>query len=135
MAGREKAIIRFKNAYGYRATDKLSHTLARQKKLGVVPQDTMLTERSPGIPAWDSLDADHKKVAAHMMEVYAAALSYCDSQMGGMRASRQGTLVSNTNELRLIRVVVVNALIKIKSVNLRLLCKRTAQANQQKHQR
>src|SRR5450631_165992 len=57
-------------------------TFARQKKLGVVPQDTKLTERSAGIPAWDSLDADHKKVAARMMEVYAAALSYCDSQMG-----------------------------------------------------
>src|SRR5208282_4399324 len=25
---------------------------------------------------------DHKKVYAHMMEVYAAALSYCDTQMG-----------------------------------------------------
>ena len=47
-----------------------------------MPQDTQLTERSEGIPAWDSLDADHKRVAAHMMEVYAAALSYCDSQMG-----------------------------------------------------
>jgi arylsulfatase A-like enzyme len=57
-------------------------TLARQKAQGVVPQDTQLTERSEGIPAWDSLDADHKRVAAHMMEVYAAALSYCDSQMG-----------------------------------------------------
>ena len=36
--------------------------LLEQKQLGVVPQDTQLTERSPGIPAWDSLDADHKKV-------------------------------------------------------------------------
>jgi arylsulfatase len=57
-------------------------TLARQKQLGVVPANTKLTERSPGIPAWDSLDADHKKVAAHMMEVYAAALSHADAQMG-----------------------------------------------------
>ncbi len=57
-------------------------TLARQKALGLVPADTRLTERSPGIPAWDSLDADHRKVAAHMMEVYAAALSHADYQMG-----------------------------------------------------
>ncbi len=41
-----------------------------------------LTARPTGIPAWDSLDADHKKVFAHMMEVYAAALSHCDYQMG-----------------------------------------------------
>ena len=57
-------------------------TLARQKQLGLVPQDTKLTERSAGIPAWDSLEADHKKVASHIMEVYAAALSHCDTQMG-----------------------------------------------------
>jgi arylsulfatase len=50
-------------------------TLARQKELGVVPKDTNAHARGPGIPAWDSLDADHKKVFAHMMEVYAAALS------------------------------------------------------------
>ena len=48
---------------------------ARQKELGIVPQDTKLTERSAGIAAWDALDADQKKVYAHMMEVYAAALS------------------------------------------------------------
>jgi arylsulfatase len=57
-------------------------TFARQKQLGIIPADTKLTQRSPGIPAWDSLDADHKKVAAHMMEVYAAALSHADAQMG-----------------------------------------------------
>jgi arylsulfatase len=63
--------------------DKMrEETLARQKALGIVPPDTQLTARPKEIPAWDSLDADHKKVYAHMMEVYAAALSYCDTQMG-----------------------------------------------------
>jgi arylsulfatase A-like enzyme len=57
-------------------------TFDRQKKMGIIPEDTKLTERSPGIPAWDSLDPDHKKVYAHMMEVYAAALAYADDQMG-----------------------------------------------------
>ena len=50
--------------------------------MGIVPPDTQLTPRPKAIQAWDSLDADHKKVYAHMMEVYAAALSYCDTQMG-----------------------------------------------------
>ena len=45
-------------------------------------KSTVLTPRPKEIPAWDSLDADHKKVYAHMMEVYAAALSYCDTEMG-----------------------------------------------------
>jgi arylsulfatase A-like enzyme len=63
--------------------DKMrEETLARQKAMGIVPPDTQLTPRPKDIQAWDSLDADHKKVYAHMMEVYAAALSYCDTQMG-----------------------------------------------------
>ena len=75
-------IARFKGQFDQGWDRVREETLARQKAQGVVPQDTQLTERSEGVPAWDSLDADHKRVAAHMMEVYAAALNYCDSQMG-----------------------------------------------------
>ena len=57
-------------------------TLSRQKKLGVIPSGTRLTERSKGIPAWDSLNAREKEVYARMMEVYAAALSHADHQVG-----------------------------------------------------
>jgi arylsulfatase A-like enzyme len=75
-------IAKFKGQFDQGWDKAREETLARQKAQGVVPQDTQLTERSEGIPAWDSLDADHKRVAAHMMEVYAAALNSCDSQMG-----------------------------------------------------
>ena len=75
-------IDRFKGKFDQGWDKVREETLARQKALGVVPPDTSLTERSEGIPAWDSLDGDHKKVFGHMMEVYAAALSYCDTQMG-----------------------------------------------------
>ena len=57
-------------------------TLARQKKLGVVPQDTKLTERSHGLPAWDSLNADQKKLYARMMEVFCAYGAHVDHHMG-----------------------------------------------------
>ncbi|HEY3674730.1 MAG TPA: arylsulfatase [Candidatus Tumulicola sp.] len=57
-------------------------TLERQKKLGVVPQDTKLTVRSKGLPAWDSLNADQKRLYARMMEVFAAYGAQCDEQMG-----------------------------------------------------
>ena len=59
-----------------------AETLARQKELGVVPANTELTARPPQIPSWDSLSADHKTVAARMMEVYAASLAYADAQIG-----------------------------------------------------
>lgn len=56
--------------------------LARQKKLGVVPADTKLTERSPGLPAWDSLNADQKRLCSRMMEVFAGYGAHCDHEMG-----------------------------------------------------
>jgi arylsulfatase A-like enzyme len=75
-------IAKFKGRFDQGWDKVREETLARQKALGIVPATTKLTERSAGIPAWDSLDADHKKVAARMMEVYAAALSHADYQMG-----------------------------------------------------
>jgi arylsulfatase len=57
-------------------------TMARQRKLGVVPPDTQLTERSKGLPAWDSLNADQKRLYARMMEVFAGYGAHCDHELG-----------------------------------------------------
>ena len=75
-------IAKFKGQFDQGWDKVREETLARQKAAGIVPANTKLTERSAGIPAWDSLDADHKRVYAHMMEVYAAALSHADTEMG-----------------------------------------------------
>jgi len=75
-------IAKFKGQFDQGWDKVREETFARQKALGIIPANTKLTERSAGIPAWDSLSADQKKVFAHMMEVYAAALSHCDYQMG-----------------------------------------------------
>ncbi len=75
-------IAKFKGQFDMGWDKMREATLARQKALGIVPPDTQLTPRPKAIPAWDSLDADHKNAYVHMMEVYAAALSYCDTQMG-----------------------------------------------------
>ena len=57
-------------------------TLDRQKKLGVVPKDAKLTTRSKGLPAWDSLNPDQKRLYARMMEVFAAFGAHVDYEMG-----------------------------------------------------
>jgi len=57
-------------------------SLARQKKLGVVPADTALTPRPEALPAWDSLSPEQKKVDARYMEVFAGMLAYQDAQIG-----------------------------------------------------
>src|SRR5579863_8519087 len=56
--------------------------LARQKKLGVVPADAKLTPRPPEIPAYDTLTADQKKVAARLMETFAAFTAQTDHELG-----------------------------------------------------
>ena len=78
----KEVIASFKGQFDQGWDKVREETIARQKAMGIIPADTKLTVRSEGIPAWDSLDADHKKVYAHMMEVYAAALTNCDREIG-----------------------------------------------------
>lgn len=59
-------------------------TFARQKQLGVIPQDAQLTKRPEEIPEWDSLSTDQKRVAARLMETYAGFAEHTDVQVGRM---------------------------------------------------
>jgi arylsulfatase len=72
----------FKGKFDHGWDRQREMTLARQKEMGIVPANAKLTQRSKGIDAWDSLSADETKVFARMMEVYAAALSHADHQIG-----------------------------------------------------
>jgi arylsulfatase len=56
--------------------------LARQKELGVVPPDTVLTRRHDEIPAWDDMPEELKPVLARQMEVYAGFLEHTDHHVG-----------------------------------------------------
>src|SRR5262245_17142439 len=75
-------IAKFKGQFDQGWDKVREETLARQIKLGVVPAGTKLTPRPTEIPSWDSRSADEKKLYAHMMEVYAGSLAYCDSNIG-----------------------------------------------------
>lgn len=57
-------------------------TFERQKKLGVIPADAVLTPRPDAFPAWDSLPADEKKLYARQMEVYAGFQEATDHEVG-----------------------------------------------------
>ena len=66
-----------------RGWDKLrEETFARQKKLGVIPEDCQLTERHKEIPAWDDMPEALKPVLRRQMEVYAGFLEYTDHHVG-----------------------------------------------------
>jgi arylsulfatase A-like enzyme len=57
-------------------------TFARQKDLGVVPQDCELTRRHQEIPAWDAMPQELIPFLTRQMEVYAGFLSYADHHVG-----------------------------------------------------
>ena len=63
--------------------DKLrEETIARQKKLGVIPPDCQLTQRHKEIPSWDEMPAALKPVLIRQMEVYAGFMEYTDYHVG-----------------------------------------------------
>ena len=75
-------IEKFKGKFDHGWDKQREMTFNKQKEMGIIPADTKLTPRHEQIEAWDTLNADQKKVYARMMEVYAAALAHCDYQMG-----------------------------------------------------
>ena len=93
----------------------------RQKALGVIPPDTVLTPRPDALPAWDSLSDSEKTLYARQMEVYAGFQENADWNVGRLLdaveelgeldntlviyifgdngASMEGTLTGSFNEL------------------------------------
>jgi arylsulfatase A-like enzyme len=63
--------------------DKLrEETFARQKELGVIPEDAELTARPAEIPAWDETPDEMKPIFARQMEVYAGFMEHTDHHVG-----------------------------------------------------
>jgi arylsulfatase len=103
---------------------------ARQKRLGIIPQDAELTERPDLFPAWDSLDDEEKKLYARQMEVFAGYSENADWNVGRLLdsieelgdldntliiyvwgdngASMEGTVTGSFNEMTFLNGVVLD---------------------------
>jgi arylsulfatase len=57
-------------------------TFARQRELGVIPDDAQLTARPEEIPAWNEMADELKPVLARQMEIYAGYLEHTDRHVG-----------------------------------------------------
>ncbi|HEX5949563.1 MAG TPA: sulfatase-like hydrolase/transferase [Actinomycetota bacterium] len=106
-------------------------TLERQKRLGIVPPDTELTERPDLFPAWDSLSDAQKKLYVRQMEVFAGFSENADWNVGRLLdaieemgdldntivvyiwgdngASMEGTLTGSFNETTFFNGLVLEA--------------------------
>ena len=59
---------------------------ARQKELGIIPQNTDLAPLNPGVRPWDELTGNEQKFAARLQEAFAAQLDHTDAQIGRLVA-------------------------------------------------
>lgn len=55
---------------------------ARQKKLGIVGEDAVLSRHDPDVAQWEELSADERRLYARMMEVFAGYFEHADHQIG-----------------------------------------------------
>jgi arylsulfatase len=55
---------------------------ARQLEMGLLPPDTELAPRNPGVEAWDTLPENQRLLAARLQEAFAAFLEHTDAQIG-----------------------------------------------------
>jgi arylsulfatase len=60
---------------------------ARQKELGLLPEDTKLAPRNPGVEEWDTLSDNQQRLACRLQEAYAAFLDHTDVQIGRLLSS------------------------------------------------
>ncbi|WP_231639095.1 arylsulfatase [Sphingomonas profundi] len=86
-------LAKFRGQFDQGWDKEREETFVRQKRLGVIPANAQLTPRPEGLPAWDTLNANQKRLYARLMEAYAASLAFADAQIGrvieSIRASGQ----------------------------------------------
>jgi len=57
-------------------------TFARQKQMGVIPENAQLTKRPKEILSWDSQTPEQKRLEARQMETFAGFAEHTDEQVG-----------------------------------------------------
>jgi arylsulfatase A-like enzyme len=78
----EAWVERYKGKFAHGWDQQRERTLARQKELGVIPDDAELTPRHDEIPAWDEMAEELKPILEREMEIYAGFMSHTDHHVG-----------------------------------------------------
>ncbi|OJU36271.1 MAG: arylsulfatase [Alphaproteobacteria bacterium 65-37] len=78
----KELIDQFKGKFSMGWDAYRQQTFERQKQKGIIPQNAVLTPRPASLPAWESLNADQKRLYERMMEVFAAYGSHVDREVG-----------------------------------------------------
>jgi arylsulfatase A-like enzyme len=63
-----------------------AQVFAKQKELGIIPENTTLSRHDPDVQDWGALPADERRLYARMMEVFAGFLEHTDHYIGELIA-------------------------------------------------
>ena len=75
-------IDKYKGKFAHGWDKQREITFKKQKELGVIAADAVLTPRHKEIPAWDEMDPKLKPALEREMEVYAAFMEHTDHHVG-----------------------------------------------------
>src|SRR5262245_4126178 len=75
-------IERFKGKFDMGWNALRDQIFANQKRLGVIPENTRLTDWPDELPKWDTLTAEEKKLYAREAECFAGYVAYTDHEIG-----------------------------------------------------
>lgn len=78
----QKDIAKYKDIYQVGWDSIRKARFARQKELGLFPEDALMTPRDPEIPAWKDEPQKLKKEMAMRMAIYAAQIDIMDQGVG-----------------------------------------------------
>ncbi|WP_390817774.1 arylsulfatase [Symmachiella macrocystis] len=78
----QKWIDKYKGKFD-KGWDKIrAESIARQKKMGIIPAETKLGKKPDDIKDWDALSSDEHKLFARQAEVFAGFLEQTDHEIG-----------------------------------------------------
>ncbi|MCB1740205.1 MAG: arylsulfatase, partial [Gammaproteobacteria bacterium] len=79
-------LARYRGRYDAGWTEVRAARFARQKTMGLIPEDTRLPPSDPRVPPWQDTDPADRALFARHMETYAAMLDCVDQNMGKLVA-------------------------------------------------
>ena len=75
-------IAKYQGKFGQGWDKVREETFERQKKMGIIPKNSILPPANSGIQAWNDLSDNQKKVYCKLQEVFAGYLDHADHQLG-----------------------------------------------------
>ena len=86
LQAKPEDIAKYKGRFDHGWDAERAARFAKQKSMGIIPQDAALSPRDPLAKPWDKLPEEKRKDLSHRMEIYAAQIDSIDQNLGKLIA-------------------------------------------------